>query len=61
MSWSRNCPYCISIRVYLEWRWDTSAWTMIDTRRGDGNGFEPTDLNLGREMAAKKEEGLRNL
>ena len=47
--------------LYLEWRWDTSAFTTIDTRRGDGNGFEPTDLNLGREMAAKKEEGLRNL
>ena len=52
MSWSKNCPNCMSMRVYLPWRWETSAWTTMETRRGLGRGFPPTPRKRGREMAA---------
>ena len=54
MSWSRNCPYCISISVYLPWRCETSAWTTMDTRRGLGRALPSWARNRGREMAAAK-------
>ena len=53
MSWSKNCPNCINIKVYLPCRWDTSAWTTIETRRGLGRAFPLRERNLGLDMAAR--------
>ena len=57
MSWSKNCPYCMSMRVYLPCRWLTSACTTMDTRRGEGSAF-PLSLERkrGREMAGNRQE-----
>ena len=52
-SWSKNCPYCISMSVYRPCRCETSAWTTIETRRGLGSGFPLKARKRGREIAAK--------
>ena len=41
MSWSTNCPHCISISVYFSFSRDWELMVAVDTERGDGR---PSDL-----------------
>ena len=41
MSWSTNCPHCISISVYFSFSRDWELMVAVDTERGDGS---PSDL-----------------
>lgn len=58
MSWSKNCPNCISINVYLPWRWDTSACTTTETNLGEGKAFPLKERKRGLEMAESKQSTL---
>ena len=41
MSWSTNCPHCISISVYFSFSRDWELMVAVDTERGEGR---PSDL-----------------